>query len=365
MGFLDLKYDIFGLDINDSSIKLVKLKKKGSGFVLSSFNEVRISPGIIEDGIIKKEDILIRILKHAYITAKGEKIKTKYVVGSFPEKKSFLQVIKMPNMTEEELRTTVPFEAENYIPMPISETYLDFHVIPSSQNKKNYLEVLIVAAPRKIVDSYVSCLKGAGFIPVMLESESEAIARALVKEKNNPTILVDFGENNTNFIIYENGAVRFSCTISVFSQTITEEISRLLKVSREEAEKLKTEYGLVEKKNNINLVRSTQIIRSVLKELANQIKKYLNFYKEHSSEKELGEGKMEKILFCGGGAKLKGLVEFMSNELGIKAEIGVPAVKLKYPSKKIQKITDKHLTIFTGAIGLALAQTEINKRRNL
>ena len=110
MGFLDLKYDTFGLDINDLSLKIVKLKKQHKGFGLDSFNEIKIAPGIIEDGVIKEEDILAKIIKSSYGSAKGGGIKTKYVVASLPEEKSFLQVIQMPKMTPEELKTAVSFE---------------------------------------------------------------------------------------------------------------------------------------------------------------------------------------------------------------------------------------------------------------
>jgi len=97
-----------------------------------------------------------------------------------------LQVIQMPKMDEEELRLAVPLEAENHIPMPISEVYLDFQVIPPIKDYFNHIEVLIVAMPKKIVDSYVSCFKKAGLIPLILEAESEAIARALVKKEPIP-----------------------------------------------------------------------------------------------------------------------------------------------------------------------------------
>ena len=77
MGFLDLKYEALGLDINDLSLKLVKLKKGRRGFVLTSFNEVMIAPDIIEDGVVKDEAALANIIKSVYNTVKGKKLKTK------------------------------------------------------------------------------------------------------------------------------------------------------------------------------------------------------------------------------------------------------------------------------------------------
>ncbi len=346
--FLALQEEAFGLDINDLSLKIVKLKKKGNRFELASFNEARIAQNIIEDGVIKDEASLVKIIKSAYNTVKGKKITTKYVIASLPEEKSFLQVIQVPKMTEDELRLAVPLEAENYIPLPINEVYLDFQVIPQIKDYLNHMDVLIVAMPKKIVDSYVSCIKKAGFIPVILEAESQAIARALVEKETNSSllILIDFGENNTDFIIFSGQSMRFTCSIPISSQLLTGAISEALKISFEEAEKLKIEQGLLGEK-------ISHIIMPILEDLSGQIKKYINFYREHSSyEYLLADGKTDTIFLCGGGAELKGLTEFMSKELSASVKLGNPLIN--FYSKKPKNIIKKNLISFTTAIGLAL-----------
>jgi len=357
MGFLDLKYEAFGLDINDLSLKLVKLKKGRRGFVLTSFNEVMIAPDIIEDGVVKDEAALANIIKSVYNTVKGKKLKTKYVVASLPEEKSFSQVIQMPKMSEEELRSAVPFEAENYIPMPLSEVYLDFQAISPVKDYLNHIEVLIVAIPKKVADSYVSCFKKAGLIPLALEAESKAMTRALVKPKANSSllILIDFGENNTNFVAFSGNSIRFTCSIPISSQMLTKAIADSLKITFHKAEKLKMEYGLAAKKNNIKAIRVSQAITPILEDLADEIKKYRNFYRDHSSfEYLLADGQKEKIILCGGGAELKGLTDFMSKKLEIPVELGDPLTN--FLSKKPRSIVKKNLMSFTTAIGLALRQ---------
>jgi len=364
MGFLDLKYEAFGLDINDLSLKIVKLKKRGKSFCLSSYNEEAISPGIIENGVIKDEAALVKVIKLAYNTVKGKKLETKYVVASLPEEKSFLQVIRMPKMDEEELKLAVPLEIENYIPLSINEVYLDFQVIPPIKDYFTYLEVLIVATPKKVVDSYISCIKKAGLIPVALEVESEAVARALVKKETNSSllILIDFGGNNTDFIVFSGNSVRFTTSIPISSQSVTKAISESLKIDFYKAEKLKIEYGL-SGKSSVKFYKYkkevSQIITPILEDLVGQIKKYMNFYRDHSSYEYLfPDRKSEKILLCGGGAELKGLTEFMSEKLETTVKLGDPSANLLI--KKARTIMDKNLISFTAAIGLALRETDKN-----
>jgi type IV pilus assembly protein PilM len=359
--FLTLQEEVSGLDINDAVVKVVKLQKKGKSLALVSFAQEKIEQGIIEEGVIRNEAALAKAIRSAYSKVKGKKIKTRYVIASLPEQKSFLQVIQMPKMDEEELKLSVPLEAENYIPMPISEVYLDFQVIPQIKEYIDHSEVLIVATPKKIVDSYVSCMKKAGLTPVALEIESEAIARALVKEDNKSSvqILVAIREDSTKLVVFSGCSIRFTCTIPISSQLLTNSISESLKVDFSEAERLKKEYGLIGGKD-VKAEKVSKATTPIVNDLIERIKIYLDFYRDHSSyEYLLPDKKTEKILLCGAGSNLKGLVEFVSKKLEIQVELGNPLIN--FYSKDPKNIIKEGIISYTAAIGLALRQMEIGR----
>ncbi len=354
---LTLKPEIFGLDISNSSLKIVKLKKRRKNFVLASFNEQRIKPGVIEGGEVKDEEALAGIIKEGISEVKGEKLGTKYVICSLPEEKSFLQVIQMPKIKKEDLKKAVQYEAENYIPLPIDEVYLDSQIIPPVYNHLDHADVLIVAFPRKVVDSYISCLKKAGLQPKVLELESLAVARALVKKEVAPysLLLIDLGAIESSFIIFSGYSLRFTSAISVFSQKFTEAIARNLKIDLEEAERLKLKYGLRGKGPQAKKV--SEALSSVLTELVEQIKKRLNFYRTHNSHEHLPPGHkgVQKIFLCGGGANLEGLTDFLSSQLKIPVELGNPWVNiLPEPQKETAQLSYKESLKYTVALGLAL-----------
>jgi len=360
MKFLDLKYDIFGLNVNGSSIKIVKLKNNGRGFALTSTNEQGIEYDVIQDGVIEKEDVLAEAIKSSINSVVGKKIKTKYVVASLPEEESFLQIIQMPKMTRDELATALPIEASNYIPLPIDDVYLDFEVLSPIKNYISHLEVLITAVPKKIVDSYVSCLKKAGLIPLAFELESAAIARAVIKNGNKtPTLIIDFGEEDTNLIIFSGSSVRFTSSIPIGSQLLTKAIADNLDINFKSAEELKKNYGLEGMGHGQKAEKLYDIITPILIDLANQITKYLNFYKDHSSyEYLLGNVGLNKVLFCGGGSELKGLVGFMQEKISLTVELGDPLIN--FSNKKVKKSVHEELLSSTAAIGLALKKIDSN-----
>jgi len=363
MEFFSIKPEAFGLDISDSSLKIVKLKprsrrlpslrgeKRGKFFAcpvgsrrdsfgdLASFGEFEINPRIFKNGEIKNEQALIKIIQEALAKVKGEKLNTKYVVASLPEQKAFLRVIQMPKMTGEELRDAIPFEAENYIPLPIEKTYLDFQVIPPLSEKKQDLtqQVLIVAFPKSEVNSYLSLLKKAGLQPKIFETESMAISRALIgsarpvkqnlsNEANGlkneageaPVVLIDLGETKANFIIFLRNSIRFTSTI--------------------------------------------QIIEEKPSDLAEQIKKYIDYYQFHpvspagsgTNGTHYSEKKgIKKILLSGGNSCLKEFSNILSEKLKIPTELGNPWINI-LPEKEKPKLSPEDSLRYTTALGLAL-----------
>ena len=365
LNFLKLEPESFGLDFSDLCLRLAKLEKKKNFYRLVSFAQMPLKPGIIEGGIIKKEDALANAIRTLLSRTKGKKIKTKMVVASLPENKVFFQVIKMPKMGIEELKTAVPFESENYIPLSIEEVYLDFQVLPSFQPDPKHIDVLISAMPRKIVDSYISAIKKSGLYPRVLEPESQAIIRALIKNQvsYSPLLIVDFGRSNTHLIFFSGYSVKLTTSLPFSSQRITDAISQNLKIKTTEAEKLKKEIGLIGKeKKNLHLSskekKVIKITKEVLKNLIGQIEKYIDYYQTHINSNNQGTSrqiKIEKIVLCGRGSNLKGLTDFLSLKLNIPTELGNPWINiLPSPLKELPPLSFEESLGFTSALGLAL-----------
>jgi len=365
---LTLKPEAFGLDISDSSLKIAKLGKNGKFLSLASFGKTVIQPGVIEKGEVKNEKALTEVIKESLHNVSGKKLNARYVIASLPEKKSFLQVIQMPKMSEEELKKAVYFEAENYIPLPVEEVYLDFQIVTPVYDHLDHLDVLVVAFPKEIVDAYVNSLKKAGLNIKALEIESLAIARALIKNglSPHPVLLIDFGENGTGLMIFSGYSLRFTSFIPISSKQFTETISDALGVSFQEAETLKLKHGLSKKykikmKNGIEKEikpgKISEALLPLLTDLTRQIEKYLGYYSTHVFHEHFrsNEKVVEKILICGGGANFKGISQFLSLNLKVPTELSNPWINiLKGSLREVPELSFNQSQAFTCALGLAL-----------
>jgi len=356
--FLTLKPETFGLDFSDSSLKIIRLEKKRGGLKLVSFGETFIRPGVIKNGEVKNKEVLVKTIKRAVSEVRGEKIKTRHVNVSLPEEKAFLEVIQMPQTLEEDLKSAVVYEAENHIPMPIEEVCLDSQIIPALSNHLDHQDVLIVALPRKIIYSYVECLKEAGLEPMAFEVESMATSRALIKNEVSayPVLTIDFGATRTSFAIFSGYSVRFTFSLPFFPQKLTEDVARAMKIDLVKAERLKLKYGLDLRKSKEEEEVYCALNNSSA-ELIEQAKKYLDYYythifHEHLPGKERG---IKKVLIYGGGANLRGLDDFLSRELSLPVDFANPWINILSENKKDKAgLSQSESLKYVIALGLAL-----------
>jgi len=353
----------FGLDLSDLSLKIAFLKRHGKEIRLESFGRCEIPQGIIKEGEIQKKDELIKIIKKALEKeVKGKKLKTRYVICSLPEQHAFVQVIQMPKMKFAEAKEAVKWEAEANIPMSIDEVHMDWQIVKPIANRSgvDHLDVLINAVPKILVDDYVEVLEKAGLCPVALEVESLATARSLVKDQVSPKpiLIVDLGATRTSFIIFSGDAVRFTTSTSISNREMINTIAQHLKITKEDAWRLKVRVGLNgNKKDN----RVLNILLPTLHGLAQEIEKYLVFHKEHAAPHEHDSvSEISKILLCGGGANLKDFPQFLSERLEIPVACGNPWVNiLKPPIKSIPELSYQESLTYATALGLALRGLEI------
>ena len=139
------------------SLKLVELAPVEGGYQVQAFTDAPIPKEVVSGDMIKNQGLLVKTIKDALAHPKFGKITTPYVVASIPETKSFVRVIQMPAMSEDEAAEAIRWEAESYIPLPICQVYLDWMILPHAQTKTTDPEkmtVLITASPKDYIDDF-------------------------------------------------------------------------------------------------------------------------------------------------------------------------------------------------------------------
>lgn len=340
-----LRMSSVGLDISDKSIKYAELTESSRGLKILRHGEVLVPPGVIVSGKIEDKKKMIEILK----TLK-QKESLKFIRASLPEEQIYSFEIKVPLGKEEEVREAIELSLEDHIPIKAMDAVFDFEVIKS--DGKNVL-ASVSAAPDSFVRSYVDIFESAGLVPLSLELEAGAIARAMIPKGDKKYFMtVDFGQTRTGISIIGDGAVKFTTSIDFGGFALSRVIEKSIGVSFEEAEKLKVAVGLnsnTDKKDVYNAVLSGIGV------LRDEINKHYVYWQTHKDENGEVRPKIEKIIFCGGNANLFGLIEYLESTLRTEVIIGDPWINIFDLKEQVPNIPRDEALSYTPALGLALA----------
>lgn len=336
------KKPVLGLDIGTASVKFVQLKNQGKLTKLVGYGKIAVPKDIIIEGVISEPEKLAKELKKILAEPQWGKINAKRVVASLPESRAFTRVLELPVFDTKGIEEAVHYEAEQSIPIPASDLYIDWELM---EEKSDGVVVFMSAAPRAIVDSYVHLFKFLEVEPIALEISMSAIARAMVSNKDSkePVVILDLGGETTNIGVFDS-TLRVTESHPMGGTLIRQAVKDGLNVTDEEAAKLVRE-GLSKES------KAKTIIEDELKKISTEIDRIVKYYTEKNENQ-----KLEKILLCGGLGFMPGLGEFIKEQNNLEAKIGNPWVNISvYPLKPVPK---EEAPSYAAAIGLCLRGEE-------
>jgi type IV pilus assembly protein PilM len=339
------KKQIFGLDISDHSIEALILEKPFFGVPkVVAYARMLLRGEVVKNGVIKKPEKLAENIIKLLESAKPKPIRTPYCILSLPESQIFTAVFKLPaGLKYKEIKNTIPYKAEEVIPFKSSEIYFDFKPITQQGDTQ---EVFYVAAPSKVVDSYVQVLTSVGLKPIAFDLESISSARALTETLNksgNAKILLDIGARTTNLNIFDRNGIRQSLTIKIAGDRFTKVVATKLKIAEKQAEELKVKNGFDPK---LEKGRVALILQSEFKRIVAEAKKVVEYYQAQTQRK------IDQVILLGGSALLPSVDQYLADNLLIEAVVGNPLAKITDP-KELAKFKNKSV-LFTNVVGLAL-----------
>lgn len=348
------KGQLVGIDIGLSSVKVALLSKaKKNTFRLDKFASIPLTEAaIIEDEVQKPDEIIEAIASALDSAGITKRICNIGMDGPNTMTKRF----QVPDGTKEDVEDNVLWESEQYIPFGADDSEVDYYVIgdiPEDEVK----DVLVAAIRIDIAETYIEFVKSLNLIPKVVDLNVLAINNVFehVYEKDledvseEGVIILDFGAQTTSVIVYKNGGPVLTKEINAGGVLITEEIQRIMGVSYDEAEDLK-KHG----DENGNLPEEIiSIIEGQISSQIAELKKVLNFYIATGSSEQISN-----CLITGGGAKLPGLAEALSDLIDGEVSLLNPFEAIEYDKKKFSE--DEIESIATsGLVALGLGMRSV------
>lgn len=330
-----------GIDIGSKTIKIVEIEKEGKGYKLAASGAVGyegVHPADAKDDkeLVPLSDVIRKLHKEAHIRGKEVSV-------ALPESLVFTRTIKFPPLTDQEVESAVKWEAEQYIPIPLSEAIVEHQIVERSQNAQGGVIVLLVASPRALVEKYIKLLAGAGLTTVGVETEALAISRSLSPETGT-VLLLDFGAQSSDIVVVKDGMVRFSRSIPTAGEAFTRALSQSLGIEYQQAEAYKKTYGL--SKDLEGKVKES--LAPVFNLVGEEIKKAIHFYQTE----EKGEAP-QSVVVSGGTSSMPEAVSTLTSILGVEVVVGNPFAKILLNEQTAKNLAN-YASLYSVAVGLAL-----------
>jgi type IV pilus assembly protein PilM len=304
-----------GIDIGSHSIKVAEVFVSKKNVVkINKFIHKKIPDGcILEDEIVKPEE-LTNIIKDCF---KELSLSNLNVSIALFGPNTMSKRIQVSTGTRKQIEDQVIWESEQYIPFGIEDSTVNFHVI--GENEGGGTDVYVAAAANKIIEIYLKIIADANAKVKIIDLNHFAFCNAFsviyaneIKNITESILLIDFGHQNTNLMIYKNKSMLFNREITMGGIHVTEEIQRHLNLSTQEAEDLKCGTNSEGKVPEEILAP----IQESIEALVTEIKKTINFYMTASSEETLSQ-----CFISGGSSLLPGLDKILERELSIGVEL--------------------------------------------
>ena len=342
-----------GIDIGNYTIKVVQLKRSISGpWQLNGVARISrtIKFGDESNGGDRSAKRLSKILQSLPAG------RSKCVLGVSGREVN-LRVTKVPPLSQAgKLKKLMEFEVMQIAGKSGGDVYSDYCLLNVPTRGYPELPVLVGLAKNSLVNERIDSLKKAG--GGLAEVTPNALALFQVLRANpmvnlaETIVLLDIGHENTEVVIQKDGHLLFARNITSGGKAFTEALAEQLKVEFEQAELLKIKEGVItaswDRDNQISLA-----LISATSQLQSVVETSVSFARNTLKMDELT---VDRILLSGGGARIKGLDNYLHSVLNKPVEFLQPFKNINM--SLVDPATAQRLTEMpsdmTVALGLAM-----------
>ena len=356
-----------GLDIGTDHVRVAQLKPSGSGFALTGYGRVAVPMGAVVEGEIIDIAAVSQAVKELWRHAG---IRGKDVCTGVSNQRVIVRLIDLPFMERAELKSAIQYQAQDYIPMAVEESIIDFQIIGDymTPGDEHMMEVLLVAAHRDMVANTVAAVEGAGLKLASIDVSSFGVVRALMgdgfgvlpDETEAATSVIHISSGITNIVVVERGVPRFNRVSPLAGNTFTQAVASALNVTFDQAEDLKRQAGLPDITTGASELaegldpRTAQVVQDAVEREVNkfiaEVRRSLDYYLTQTTQVRT----IRRIYMTGSGSQLRNLSAYLERGLQAQVVLADPLSRVQAANATVEQAVLADRMGCTAAIGLAM-----------
>ncbi len=346
-----------GLDIADHTIEAVELVSKAGKTKILNVGRIKLEPGIVERGRIKNQEKLTEAVRQTFLKAEPKRIIAKRLVFGLPESQVYTHVFDLIIKDKSVAETLTSIrdklilkEVQESIPLKKEDILFNYKILKAVvlDQRRIKVEILAVAVSREAVSEWQKFFQDLKIEIEFFDIETLAVFRGLfVKPPKEPICIIDMGAVTTTVAIFDRNDLRYSYSINLAGNLLTQKIAEELKVKQEQAEELKIENGLLPPTAS-GTKAVGNILTKVLEPVVEEIIRLFRYFENKANKK------VSEIILVGGSSRLRGLLEYFRGKVDLPVRLGESSLDVD-AFKKVKPF------LYIEAIGLALR--DLNKRK--
>ena len=343
MAFIKGLGNFFALDIGTTAVRVVQLSPSGNdSWTLQHYGYASVDEKITSSNSAEG----MRRLGEIITTAVGQSgIKEKNVAIGLPSNKTFTTVIDVPSMGEAELKSTIKYQIDQYIPMSVDEAKVDWALLGQSLHDPKQQEVLLASTANSYAEERLEFIESLGFNVIAAEPDPIAMIRSLLPaDAKDARLIIDVGERSTDLAITFSGNPRLVRTIPTGLGSLIKAATQNLNVQDDQARQFILKFGLAPDRLEGQVYRA---IESTLDNFATELTKSVKFFQTRYPNTPVGG-----ILLSGFAAVVPQFGEYITAKTGIASSVANPWQKVRVNQADQQQL-GSIASEFATVIGLA------------
>lgn len=312
-----------GLDIGTSGVRAAEVSFGRGKATLDRFGQVALPDGAVRDGVVADVPVVVEALKSLW---KATHFSGRKVVLGVGNQRVVVRQIDLPWLPPAELRGSLPYQVQEFVPMPVDQAVLDFLPVEefAASNGARMLRGMLVAAARDMVAGNVAAVQKAGLRPTMVDLTAFAMVRSMGSHSalgldQSTEVLVDVGARITNVVIHIGGAPQFVRILLLGGQDISDAIASRLDLASAQAEAVKQELSSLRIEPGSELAAAARVAEMTASSFVDEVRGSIDYFLATSPATT-----PTRLVLTGGGARLHGLAEQLSVATRLPVSIGAP-----------------------------------------
>lgn len=335
--------NFFSLDIGTNAVRVVQLNRIGSdSWSLQHFGYAPLDEKTSASGSAES----LRHLGEVIMTAVGQSgIKEKNVVIGLPSSKTFTTVIDVPSMGEAELKSTIKYQIDQYIPMAIDEAKVDWALLGQSLHDPKQQEVLLASTAISYAEERLEFIESLGLNVIAAEPDPLAMIRSLLpSDIKDARLIIDVGDQSTDLAITFGDSPRLVRTIPTGLKSLIKAAVQNLNVQEDQARQFILKFGLAPDRLEGQVYRA---IEGTLDGFAAELTKSIKFFQTRYPNTPVGG-----ILLSGFAAVVPQFGDYVTAKTGVASSVANPWQKVRVAQNDQQQLATIAAE-FATVIGLA------------